>query len=293
MNWYAVRIPLGPHDQVLREALGGLLPEAGSTGVVEEGDGALTAYFSAADTPDEVLDRVFAVVRGLNGRCGTLWERDRLELETLPDQDWNKTWKTNIGPIEVDDQTVILPPWLRESYSGTRHPLVIDPGMAFGTGHHPTTRDCLAAIRRISEVEGLVRGAALDVGSGTGILAIEALRRGFAPVIALDTDPLAVEAAGRNTALNDAWEEIHIIEGSIEQAGDGPFRLITANLVLNTLVELMPRFSALLDQDGRVVFSGTLAEQDPPLRAAIRNADLRIIEERRTEEWNTYVCRKG
>jgi ribosomal protein L11 methyltransferase len=110
----------------------------------------------------------------------------------IPDEDWNRTWKAGFRPIDVGERFTILPPW--EKKKNGRINLVIDPGMAFGTGHHETTRSCLVLMEKLSR-PAAPEARFLDLGAGTGLLAIAASRLGYRHVAAVDTDPLAIEAA--------------------------------------------------------------------------------------------------
>jgi ribosomal protein L11 methyltransferase len=211
-----------------------------------------------------------------------------VRIETIPDQDWNETWKASFTPIDVDDDTVILPPWLAKAYGGAKKPLIIDPGMAFGTGHHPTTRECIRAVTLCARLAP-GRGAMLDVGTGTGVLAIQGALLGFCPVVGLDIDPAAIDAARRNAEWNGVSDRISMRRGGIETVLSGPYALITANLLLNILVAYAPRFKTLAAPGGFLVLSGILASQEDTLAEALHGSGLTVRERHPSEEWVTLI----
>ena len=162
----------------------------------------------------------------------------------ISERDWNESWKKKFQPIDVGQNLSIIPPW-QEPKNG-RINLIIDPGMAFGTGHHDTTRTCLEHIERVSG-EGM-KDRFLDVGTGTGILAIGASKLGFGEVVGVDIDPLAIDAAQRNTALN-GLNNVTIQRGTISVA-TGVYNLIAANLLSNILIAIAPEIASRLREEG-------------------------------------------
>jgi ribosomal protein L11 methyltransferase len=180
----------------------------------------------------------------------------------------------------------VLPPW--EQHRGDRIPLVIDPGMAFGTGHHETTRSCLALMDRYAGPADKQRF--LDLGTGTGLLAIAALKLGFTEVIGIDNDPLAIEAARRNLALNGE-SGVRLIEGTLDDA-DGLFDMIAANLISGTLIEYAGSIASHLRQGGTAVLSGILRGQDDEVAGSMERAGLRCCERLRDGKWVSLACRR-
>lgn len=266
-----------------RDMLTRRLMELGSLGTSEQ-DAAITAYFPGSIDPGEVLKEL-GLVRSLLERLDGPVVMDIVHSR-LPDADWNESWKKSFQPTDAGERFTILPPWI--NYRGDRIPIVIDPGMAFGTGHHETTRSCIALMERYAPSVG--RDRFLDLGTGTGLLAIAALKLGFRTVVGVDTDPLAIEAARRNLALNHE-EAVEVYEGQISSV-EGTFDMIAANLISGTLTILAGSISGRLRPGGIAVLSGILKGQDDEVVAAAEQAGLECTERLRNGKWVSLACRK-
>ena len=163
-----------------------------------------------------------------------------LQVRTVDDADWTDAWKAGYVPQRIG-RVVIVPSWLEEPIGPDEVALHLDPGMAFGTGLHPTTRGCLTLLQQISPMPPVV----LDVGSGSGILALAALRLGAERAICYDTDPLAVEATLANAAANDLGNRVTANLGSLPPKPSGePYPLVLANLVAAVLIDLAEPLAA-------------------------------------------------
>jgi ribosomal protein L11 methyltransferase len=264
----------------LQERLIGVLMRHHSLGVLQE-TGRITAYFPvAADLAP--LMRELEIVRSLLERM-TSPAPLRIEHCEVPDQDWNESWKRSFRPVDVGERFVVLPPW--ESASGGRIPLVIDPGQAFGTGHHETTRSCLVLMERYAD--HTARKRFLDVGTGTGLLAIAAIKLGFPEVEGIDTDPLAIAAAKENAAVNGA-SALRLREGDISRC-TGPYDLIAANLIAGTLATMAGDLASRLAADGYAILAGILSGQEGEVAAACGRAGLGVAERYRDGKWISLV----
>ena len=212
-----------------------------------------------------------------------------LQVREVHEEDWASAWKEHFPVMRLGSRIVIKPTW--REYDPTPDDVVIalDPGMAFGTGLHPTTRLCLAGLERWDD-EGIVDGAsAFDVGSGSGVLAVGAALLGADPVRAVDTDIIAVEATHENAARNGV--SVHATQGSLPIDG-GPFDLAFANLVASLLVELAaPLAEAVRPGDGssgsggRLLASGIFIDREPEVRRAFAAAGLRVVRREQETEW--------
>ena len=190
-----------------------------------------------------------------------------LRVRPVEDRDWTDAWKEGYQPQRIG-RVVIVPSWL-EPPAGTEDVVLrLDPGMAFGTGLHPTTRACLSLLQRAGPMPARV----LDVGSGSGILGLAALALGAGTVDAVDTDPLAVEATIANAATNGHAGSVTARAGSLEATCDEPYPLVLANLVAASLVELAQRLAAHTSPGGTLLASGIIAARADEVSAALQAA---------------------
>jgi ribosomal protein L11 methyltransferase len=209
----------------------------------------------------------------LSGR----WER-------VADKDWSEAWRAGIGPVTVG-AVRIVPPWLTGEDDTAAVTLVIEPAQAFGTGHHETTTGCLAALQRLD----LSGRRVLDVGTGTGVLALAAARLGAAEVVAVDTDPVAVATAVGNAERNGVHLEVR--QGSIEAAAES-FDVVVANLDTATLVGLAAALPARLRDGGILIAAGASRERQGEALGALQRAGLTVTAHP-GREWTLLVGRRG
>lgn len=208
------------------------------------------------------------------------------QWEQVPDRDWNEEWKRGIAPVTVGVFTIV-PPWLNAP-AQAEIVLEIEPAQAFGTGHHETTTGCLGALQ-----EADLRGrSVLDVGTGTGVLAIAAARLGASPVVASDIDPLALEAAAVNAARNGA--SVTVIHGSAgpDVTGGRCFDVVVANLDTTTLGVVADELVAALAPAGTFIGSGVSLERQEQAVASLEAAGLAMIA-RPGAEWVVLIGRRS
>jgi ribosomal protein L11 methyltransferase len=208
------------------------------------------------------------------------------------EEDWGQSWKRHWRPDPVGQSLLILPAWLeRPAEHGDRRVVSIDPGSAFGTGSHPTTRLCLEALETLAP--GGLRVA--DLGCGSGILALAALRLGARSVAASDTDPLAVRATAANARLNGLEGGVRVVLGSVEALADQldghPADLLLCNILAPVIEALCPAFHRVLAPGGVGLLSGLLVEQAPALERALAAAGWRAELSARAESWGLITIR--
>ncbi len=203
-------------------------------------------------------------------------------VDDVPDQDWGEVWKKGLAPVSVG-RVFVRPSWAAAEAPAGAVEVILDPGMAFGTGSHATTALCLAALSDL--LAEAPAASVLDVGTGSGLLAIAARKLGAGKVRASDNDPVAVAVARENAALNGVEVELGT-EGLPEIPG--LFRIVVANILANTLVELAPDIAAHLAPGGVAIVSGILLPQEDEVRVAYQRAGLRPLPERdrREGEWS-------
>jgi ribosomal protein L11 methyltransferase len=210
------------------------------------------------------------------------------EVAEVADEDWGEGWKKDFRPLDVG-RVRVRPSWISDPPPPGSVEVVLDPGMAFGTGGHPTTSLCLAAL---SDLLAARPGASvLDVGTGSGILAIAARKLGAGRVAATDDDPKAVEVARENAAANGVALEL-----ALAPAGRiaGTFDLVVANILANTLVALAPEIAGMLAPGGVVLLSGILTAQEGEVRRAYVARGLAPLEggDRRDGEWSLLALER-
>jgi len=277
MSYYEYSINVSPP---FRDALIKNLYDAGSLGIIEEDD-RIRAYFPAGSDMRKI-EQDLAVSQALM-EASSQHGAFAFQRTLIPDRDWNETWKQGFHAIDVGDRFTILPPW--EQKKTGRINLVIDPAMAFGTGHHETTRSCLLLIEKYADRTG--KEHFLDIGTGTGILAIAAAKLGFHHVTGIDTDILAVEAARENIVINST-PDICIQMGSLT-ISNGEFDVIVANIISGVLVMLAPAIASHLRLKGFCILSGILHGQDDEVVEAMRKAGLGLVERWPDGKWISLV----
>jgi ribosomal protein L11 methyltransferase len=205
-----------------------------------------------------------------------------LAVRPVGEVDWTEAWKAEYRPQRVG-RLLIVPSWLDAPANPGDVVIRLDPGMAFGTGLHPTTRGCLALMQRLSPMPAKV----LDGGSGSGILGIAALLLGAQHVVALDTDPVAVETSGANAAVNGVADRLEARKGTMAAAERGAERydLVLANLVATLLIDLAARLSTLLAPGGTLIASGIIEPRGGEVVAALESAGLVLVERLDDGEW--------
>lgn len=212
----------------------------------------------------------------------------------IREEDWANSWKEHFKPSRVGRRLVLKPTW--EEYRGEEGEIVleIDPGMAFGTGTHPTTKLCLEALERIYCREGAYAGAerlpleVLDVGTGSGILTIGAVKLGAERVAAIDIDPEAVRVARENLRQNAVDREVTVSTTPLQKL-PGSFDLVLANILAEELVRLAPELVRRLNPGGFLILSGILVEKEGVVREGFAPFRLRLVECAREEEWSCLV----
>lgn len=242
------------------------------------------AYLPALDAA--AAERAIAEVTERLGHLQVFGLRPIGDLDVRPvhEEDWAAAWKQHFPVLRVGRRLVIRPTWRRHRAQPGDVVLALDPGMAFGTGLHPTTRLCLAGIERWSD-EGIIEGRhAIDVGCGSGILAIAVAKLGAASVLGVDTDPIAVESTIANAARNRLARRIPARRASLPTSG-GPWDLVLANLIASLLVALADELAAALTPGGRLLASGIFIDREPEVRAAFEAAGLRVREQFGEGDW--------
>lgn len=280
--WVEVEVAVSPD---LADPLSSLLFEWGSTGTeIEESNDevVLRAYFPAESTQAANLrDAVVRYLRAVG------MANPRICVRTLGNQNWEDCWKRWFTPVAVGQRLWIKPPWITETLTG-RTSVVIEPGMAFGTGHHPSTIGCLELLEGV--VGKIPVRRALDLGTGSGILAIALAKLGVPLVHAVDIDPHAAAIARRNCVQNGVADKVRV-------ATDWPsdelmYDCIVANLYRNALLELAPKIVSHLDEPAAFICAGFLAPDETFICSAYESLGCTLEERWEREDWVTLSFKK-
>src|SRR5438067_9227859 len=207
-----------------------------------------------------------------------------LAVSQITEEDWLESWKAQFIPLRVG-RFLVRPSWSETRIPDDAIEIVLDPGMAFGTGLHPTTQQCLVALSTIA-VEAR---SMLDVGTGSGILAIAAAKRGASPVVAVDTDSLAVGAARENAVRNGV--AIPVGEGSAADV-PGRFDVVIANIVSPVLQRIAPDLAARLSGGGTLLVAGISAPAERATREALESARLEVLDRTGRDDWVALALRR-
>jgi ribosomal protein L11 methyltransferase len=268
------------------------LTDEGLGAVVDAGRPATVRAYLPARDPRAVREAVAAADRALGHLSAFgLREIGALVTAVVHDSDWASAWKRHVRVMRIGRRIVIRPTWRRHRRAPGDVVIAMDPGMAFGTGLHPTTRLCLAGIERWADDGLLSRGAAadgharlLDVGCGSGVLAIAAGLLGAGEMVGVDTDPIAIEATLANAGRNRLRRRVRAWQGTVP-TGAAPFDLVAANLIASVLVALAPRLRDELRPGGRLLASGIFVDREGDVRSALAAAGLAILRREAEGDW--------
>ena len=230
-------------------------------------------------------------------RLKKLCEKMQLPMEVgvLPDTNWEESWKDNYPPQPIGESLIVLPYWMAEETDG-RKPIILDPGLTFGTGAHPSTQMVMAAMEQQVQ-PGM---SCLDLGSGSGILSIAALRLGAKSAIGVDIDPKAEDIARENAQYNGfAAPEFTALTGNVtedkelmDRLAAGTYDLVLVNIVADVIIGLAPVLPHFLEEHSTVICSGILDTRLSDVTAALEQAGLIVTSQRSREDWRCVTAKR-
>jgi ribosomal protein L11 methyltransferase len=274
------------------EAVSNFLMEQGATGIEENEEGQkgerLKAYFPRDGREGGVLRALRRYLKSLHAIQPEI-SQAKIETGIIPEQDWGENWKRFFKPFRVTPGVVVKPPWSSFRPQRNEISIVINPGMAFGTGTHATTKLCIHALEKGLRKKGL---SVLDVGTGSGILSILAGRMGAGEVLGVDTDEVAVEAARENVRQNQVSDVVKVRKGSIGHIRR-QFDVVVANIDLRGLRRMRQSLLRRLKRKGLLVLSGLLEREGDRLRQYyMETGHWRWAQSIREGEWVCLTFRK-
>lgn len=250
------------------------------------------AYFTSRDDIDARLTDIGAFLMDLAAHYPGL-SLPKPTVSTVRSEDWSTSWKVNFKALRVGRRLLIVPSWEEAHPRPDDIVLHLDPGMAFGTGGHETTRLCLEVLEGVMDgMPTLLSPSLLDLGTGSGILAMAAVQLGAGHVCAVDIDPQAVEVARENLAANGLADQVELGTTPLESL-TGAFDIILANILAEELIRLAPHLTERLTTGGTLVLSGILAEKEGLVRSGFAPYALEHLETRHEGEWVAIIYRKS
>jgi ribosomal protein L11 methyltransferase len=299
MKWMELKAVLEPGaDETALELISECFREAGVQGVVledpseqpagewhhshrpvEAAPPAVIGYFPENERLAERTRALEAGLKRVEARAGI---SSRIAFRSMDEQDWAESWKQFFWPEKIGRRLVVKPTWRQYAAGPQEVVMEIDPGMAFGTGTHPTTAMCLRGI----EARLKTGDRFLDVGTGSGILMVAAARLGASRVVGVDTDEVAVDVARRNLALNGIAEATATVHcGDLLKAVAGRFDLVAANILTPVILMLLPDLRSVMADGARVICSGITLENRQRVIAALKAHGMAVLEDQTQEEW--------
>jgi ribosomal protein L11 methyltransferase len=243
--------------------------------------------FCKKKIPHEDCKKIRAGLKRIKN-CGLKIGSGKISITKVRRQDWSESWKRHFKPIEIGDSLLIKPSWSKRRPRKYQAVVVLDPGLSFGTGQHPTTEFCLREIVRRRKID--IKQSFLDIGTGSGILAIAAAKLGYKPVRAFDFDPEAVRVAKANAEVNGVSRKIKIVRGDVTKLPAQPkqqFDLVCANLISNLLVTERKRIVAQLNRGGTLILAGILRMEFLEVQKAFEKLGLELVSCRIRKEWRS------
>lgn len=313
MNWLEISVHT---SREAIDAVSEFLQEQGAEGVAIEDSEVLHRTFpdcygeivelSPADYPEEgaVIKAYLSDLKGLNGsemirqvelklksleQIGFDVRPGRVELKTVSESSWENEWKKYYKPIKITDQITIKPVWEDYEPADSREKIIqLDPGMAFGTGTHPTTRLSIQLLEKYMPAKASV----IDVGCGSGILSIVAGKLGAGEILALDKDPLAVKKAGENIRLNPLKSQIVVTEGDLLKGVGKTADIVVANILAEIISQMACDLPRVLVPGGLFIGSGIIGEKAEDVRKALVSSGLKVLETKHQEGWVAIAAKK-
>ncbi|MBI2358341.1 MAG: 50S ribosomal protein L11 methyltransferase [Deltaproteobacteria bacterium] len=268
------------------DAISNFLIERGSPGVVIKKN-EVQAFFARPAKSAFLKRDVQHFLRAMRGIYPGVGEEGP-HWALLQERDWHNSWRRFFQPQKVGKSLWISPPWVTPPELTQRHVIAIEPGMAFGTGSHPTTRTCLEFLEEVLVSLKPVNPSVLDVGTGSGILAIAVAKLGARRVLAVDNDPIALEVARANIRLNRAQQNVKLSHVALSRLR-GSFEVVVANLTAETIVGLAQALREKASRHGYLILSGILKPKAREVSRRFAPKPFELVYQKSQREWTTLL----
>ncbi len=216
----------------------------------------------------------------------------KIQIARVKREDWSESWKKHFKPLEIGRALLVKPSWIKRQPCPGQAVVVLDPGLSFGTGQHPTTAFCLSQI--VHRQKNETNQSFLDIGTGSGILALAAAKLNYRPVHAFDFDPACVHTAKANARLNNLGTKIRIIRGDVTRLPSRPAKqcdLVCANLISNLLIAEKKKIAACVKPHGALVLAGILKTEFSLVEKAFATCGLKLVASKIEKEWRSGAFR--
>ncbi|MFQ5850966.1 MAG: 50S ribosomal protein L11 methyltransferase [Candidatus Binatia bacterium] len=282
-SWLQLSVRAAP---AALDIIGNFLIERGSPGVVLKGS-EVRAFFPSSGMASTLKRDVQQFLRGISEIFPEVTGQP-LRWTVLEDKNWNDSWRRFFSPQKVAKGFLVTPPWLSTPRSAGRKVITIEPGMAFGTGTHPTTRCCLELLEEVTAWQTREKIAALDVGTGSGILAIALAKMGVREILALDNDPIALKVAQANIRRNRVRGAVTLSNTGLKRV-KGPFTIVVANLTAETIIDLAPALRKQVSRGGYLILSGILNQRIPEVVRVFVTKPFALVRQKDSKGWTTLL----
>jgi len=274
-------------EDAVTELLGGLTGKTAAAYFDLETRVSVVSVFSDKPFPKAVRGEIQAGLEQIKD-CGLKIGAGTVEIAKVKREDWAESWKKHFKPIEIGDSLLVKPSWIKQKPRRGQAVIILDPGLSFGTGQHPTTSFCLGEIARLRQAA--TPKSFLDIGTGSGILAIGAAKLGYQPVCAFDFDPESVRVAKANARVNNVTQKLKITRGDVTKLpvrSEKKFHLVCANLISNLLIAEKKKIAAQVRRDGTLVLAGILAAEFPMVQRAFEDLGMTLAASKIENEWRS------
>lgn len=247
----------------------------------------IKAYLLKNDAIETVIDTIKHQITQL-----TSYEidigRNKISTVDVQEEDWATAWKQYYHPVKISDTFTIVPTWEEYEVSENEKIIELDPGMAFGTGTHPTTFMCIQALERTVKKDDVV----IDVGTGSGVLSIAAALLDAKKVVGVDLDEVAVKSATDNVALNHVQSTVEIVHGDLLQGSKDPVDVIVANILAEVILLFVEDAAKKVKKDGYFITSGIIVQKKDAVLEALTNAGFSVEEVMQEEDWICIIAKR-
>jgi ribosomal protein L11 methyltransferase len=278
----------------LQESLSSFLIGIGASGTWIDGE-KVKSFFNLSTVSEKEIEARMAPFFLRFKEEGVQIPSETLSIRKNASEDWNSEWKKFFKPIQVTPRLIVSPPWEKIDKVRPEQKVVwIDPGFGFGTGTHPTTKNCLVLLDQILAAHpDPAQLKLLDVGSGSGVLAIAAAKLGVGEILAAEIDGDAIESMRHNFMINQVIHQVRLRLGSIFQADRNSYHLVLANLTAEDLIRISRDLQRAILQGGSAILSGILVEKKEAVEKTFGELNLQKVGEIIEDKWVTQVWRKG